>query len=73
MYYLLLSPYKWGVVSTLGWVLRIFHAVNKYMKTAGKVFFFHLLKFIFSKKATKIDEIFTVNLTFTKYIASNRR
>ena len=24
-----------------------------------------LLKFIFSKKAMKIDEIFTVNLTFT--------
>ena len=26
----------------------------------------YLLKFIFSKKATKIDEIFTVDLTFTK-------
>ena len=25
------------------------------------------LKFIFSKKATKIDEIFTVDLTFTTY------
>ena len=31
------------------------------------------LKFIFSKKATKIDEIFTVDLTLTYYIASNRR
>ena len=27
------------------------------------------LKFMFSKKATKIDEIFTVDLTFTKYIS----
>ena len=30
------------------------------------------LKFIFSKKATKIDKIFTVDLTFTT-IASNRK
>ena len=27
--------------------------------------FFSLLKFVFSKKATKIDEIFTINLTLT--------
>ena len=27
----------------------------------------YLLKFMFSKKATKIDEIFTVVLTVTKY------
>ena len=26
-----------------------------------------IVKFIFSKKATKIDKIFTVNLTFTTY------
>ena len=26
-----------------------------------------IIKFIFSKKAMKIDEIFTVNLTFTTY------
>ena len=25
-----------------------------------------MLKFMFSKKATKIDQIFTVDLTFTK-------
>ena len=35
------------------------------------------IKFMFSKKATKIDEIFTINLTFTTstvcYIASNRQ
>ena len=31
------------------------------------------IKFMFSKKATKIDEIFTINLTFTKYISSNRQ
>ena len=32
-----------------------------------KLFFFHhyVLKFVFSKKATKIDEIFAVNLTLT--------
>ena len=28
---------------------------------------FKLLKFIFSKKATKIDKIFTVDLTLTTY------
>ena len=28
----------------------------------------YLLNFVFSKKATKIDEIFTVNLTLTTYI-----
>ena len=28
--------------------------------------FFDIVKFIFSKKAMKIDEIFTVDLTFTK-------
>ena len=33
---------------------------------------FSRLKFTFSKKATKIDKIFTVDLTFTNYIASNR-
>ena len=27
----------------------------------------HIVKFIFSKKATKTDEIFTVDLTFTTY------
>ena len=31
------------------------------------------LKFVFSKKATKIDKIFTVHLTVTKYIMSNGR
>ena len=31
------------------------------------------IKFIFSKKATKIDEIFTVDLTLKYYIMSNRR
>ena len=31
------------------------------------------LKFLFSRKATKIDEIFNVNLTLTYYIMSNRR
>ena len=31
------------------------------------------LKFMFSKKATKIDEIFTVNLTVTTYVLSNWR
>ena len=37
-------------------------------------FFFHLsffpvsfIKFVFSKKATKIDEIFTIDLTVTTY------
>ena len=30
------------------------------------------LKFMFSKKATKIDQIFTIDLTFTKQV-SNRR
>ena len=30
-------------------------------------------KFMFSKKATKIDEIFTIDLTLTTYIMSNRR
>ena len=31
------------------------------------------LKFVFSKKATKIDKIFTAYLTLTTYIMSNRR
>ena len=31
------------------------------------------VKFVFSKKATKIDEIFTADLTLTTYIMSNRR
>ena len=31
-----------------------------------KLFFHFLLKFVFSKKATKIDKIFTVNLKLTK-------
>ena len=35
--------------------------------------FFRFLKFIFFKKATKIDKIFTIDLTFTNYKASNRR
>ena len=30
-----------------------------------------LIKFVFSKKATKIEKIFTVDLTLTKYIMSN--
>ena len=30
------------------------------------VMLYCLLKFVFSKKATKIDGIFTVDLTFTK-------
>ena len=30
------------------------------------------VKFMFSKKATKNDEIFTVNLTFTTYCQINR-
>ena len=33
---------------------------------SGEVFF--MIKFVFSKKATKIDEIFTVNLTLTTII-----
>ena len=33
--------------------------------------FLTYLKFIFSKKATKIDEIFTVNLRVTTYVLSN--
>ena len=32
-----------------------------------------LLKFRFSKKAKKIDEIFTIDLTLAKNITSNRR
>ena len=31
----------------------------------SEVFLVNLLKFVFSKKATKIDEIFTVNLKLT--------
>ena len=27
-----------------------------------------MIKFVFSKKATKIDEIFVVDLTLTKYV-----
>ena len=37
-------------------------------KSLGHLIFFDrtiIVKFMFSKKATKIDEIFTVNLTFT--------
>ena len=30
-----------------------------------------LIKFVFSKKATKFDEIFTGDLTLTYYILSN--
>ena len=30
-------------------------------------FAYYLLKFMFSKKATKIDEIFTVNLTLCRF------
>ena len=32
-----------------------------------------VLKFMFSKKAKKTDEIFKVDLTLTMYITSNRR
>ena len=30
--------------------------------------YLNLVKFVFSKKGTKIDEIFTINLTLTTYI-----
>ena len=33
----------------------------------------NFIKFVFSKKATKIYEIFTVDLTFSTYVMSNRR
>ena len=32
-----------------------------------------MVKFVFFKKATKIDEIFTFDLTLTTYIMSNQR
>ena len=38
--------------------------------TGNKV---HVVKFISYKKATKIDKIFTIDLTLSTYIASNRR
>ena len=46
---------------------------KKLEKTRSVVWLFDpmsSLKFVFSKKATKIDEIFTVNLTLTTYVKS---
>ena len=49
-------------------LLKIIKFINKFMKSYFFPFFpFCTVKFMFSKKATKIDKIFTVDLTVTTY------
>ena len=49
-------------------LLKIIKFINKFMKSCFFPFFpFCTVKFMFSKKATKIDKIFTVYLTVTTY------
>ena len=47
--------------------VRIPHPFSVYVPQWGKIISeAALLKFMFSKKATKIDQIFTIDLMFTK-------
>ena len=51
--------------------LRLHEEVGRSSKNVDFFVNHYKVKFIFSKKATKIDKIFTVDLTVTIYILSN--
>ena len=62
------GPFIYYVFSCKGKLSRKYDGFVKSPKQEMRL---RIVKFIFSKKATKIDKIFTVDLTFTTYCQIN--
>ena len=54
----------WTTVKTSS-ILRLYAQCDEILFEGASQIHFHVLKFVFSKKTTKIEEIFTIDLTLT--------